>query len=698
MAKLVQESIPFKDAMDNLANLATLDLNGLPRIGIVAKHKIVTDEQEFPEVEVLWLSAEGSEPLLEVLDMTLASVHEHLKRLVKEMDWEDSKSRHALESMMALCGESAQRLEKYVEIRLGKKISLMNRPSMIALQDDYSHFTSKIKQDEPQDSTDQLQNLETVRRDRDYELFYIRKEDGAPYFSTDLLRHMRLISDFETDGESFEEDPLLQVRTMMDRDLQASSQQMLKACHYLVTDFYKVYKRLANNDLAGSLSQAIMALLLAANPRNLLQHTTSKSCQQYFEDFLFFIRASFHTDEYQKFVAYPPEKSDKIAHLLLNLTHMLTHELYVRTGGVKQEAVGLIHRTTRKGSEPASAVHAKGDTIWSQLSIDDENYRSRLAKFPSGPLFKTLDLVRFEESEPMPFDPIVQGNIPMELFAMNGKNRPIHFLKMASPTRQWVINKAEILDEIRGVLRYYNSTSPKQKHLMINLQDRTSWKEFIRCKALEEMQKNAEFNPVLVVATLAKDTDFYSQATQYAEMDKAELFFASFLKQFDAAEGQGFYFPATFKASEMSGFVQSLIPIIHRHFFGKSNTLSRRGREDFIEIVYQFIVLKLIDHYSPTSVSFTCKDALDTGAAASAMFFAFIHLLKGEFAEKKNVDYFRWLLYAPSLFVRERALDPERLNRALTSLERFDEGMKVHRKAIFRDLEGLFSSKLLESF
>ncbi len=696
MAKLVQETIPFKEATDNLARLSTLDLNAPPRIGLANKSKIVTDAVEFPEVDVLWLTAEGSGPILEAFDLTLHSVHEQIIKLTKEIDWERGKSRRALEALMALCGEAAQRLEKYLEIRLGKKVPVMHRPAMVSLQEDYDRFAQQFKQDEPHAAGDQLKNLEVIRKDQDYELFYIRKEDGAPYFSTDLLRHMRLVSDFEGEGDSFEEDPLLQIRSMMDRDLQASAKQMLGDCHPLMADFFKIYKRFSQNDLASSLSQAIMALLIAANPRNLVQNTSVKTCQQYFEDFLYFLRASLKTDEYQKFVAYPPDKSDKMAHLLLNLTHMLAFGLYTRVGGVKQEAVGLIHRTIRKGTESPKAIFQKGETLWSQLLIDDENYRSRLAKFPSGPLFKTLDLVRFEEEEPIPFDPVMQGNIPMQLFKIQAKGKQIDFLKLPCPTRQHVINKVEILDEMRALLRFYNTAKPAQKHLLINLQDRTSWKEFIRCKALEDMQKNAEFNPALVVVTIAKNTDFYSQANEYAELEKEGLFCATFLKQLEQAEGCGFYFPGSSKAAELTAFAGTLMPLIHRHFFGKKNTLDRREREDFIEIFYQFLTLKLIDQYNPTSVSFTCKDALDTGASASAMFYAFIQLLKGEFEDKKTVDYFRWLLYAPSLFVRERVLDSERLMRALTALERLSDGVEKNRKALLRDLEGVYSSQLLD--
>ena len=179
------------------------------------------------------------------------------------------------------------------------------------------------------------------------------------------------------------------------------------------------------------------------------------------------------------------------------------------------------------------------------------------------------------------------------------------------------------------------------------------------------------------------------------ELDQADGFLNRLYQQFEQPEGHGFYFPSSFKASDLNQFVRGAADLIHRDFFDKSKVLSRRQREDFIEIFDQLLVLKLIDHYGPTTVSFTCKDALDTGAAASAIFFGFVQLLQGSFGEKKEVDYFRWLLYAPALFVRERAIDPERLCRVLTGLERFDAGMKENSKSIMRDFEKLFSAGLL---
>lgn len=702
MAKILRESITFKDAMDNLSALASIDPSAVGPIGILGKNRIVVDEEEFPQLEIRWLSAEGSEPLLEVLDSTFRAIYDYLLHLFEspEMDWDSERGRRAISAIIALAGESVTRLEKYLENLLGKSGSkISDREGYRSLIHLYERkFSGRVKDDEPHEVDDaQLKNMETVRRDQEYELFYILKEDGSPYFSPELLRHMRLICDVESEGDSFEEDPLLQVRSMVDRDLQASAKQILSSCHLIINDFYKIFRRLSNNDLAASLSFSITALFLSANPNNLLQNTSGKTSQQYFEDFHRFLRSAFRTDEYQKMIAYPPEKGDKVAHLLLNLIHGLSDELFHRKGGVKQEAIGLIHRTARKGSEEHKITLKKEMSIWNQLLVDDENYRSRLAKFPSGPLFKILDLIRMEEREPISFDSISQGNYPMHLFEIHVRGKGIDVLHIPSPTRQQHVNKVEILDEMRGMLRYYSTGGAPRKHLLINLQERTSWKEYARCKAVEELQKNAEFSNSLTVITIPKNTDFYTQNSEYLNVNTADEFMTAILQQLEMPEECGFYFPPSFKLNELVRFAESILPLIHRHFFQKKNVLTRRNREDFIEIFYQFVILKLIDQLQPDSISFTCKDAIDTGAAESACFFAFLKMFSSGFDEKIDLDYFRWLMYAPSLFVRERATDPERLTRALTALERIDMSFKENKKAMVEDFASLYHPQLFKS-
>src|SRR5262249_30026945 len=147
---------------------------------------------------------------------------------------------------------------------------------------------------------------------------------------------------------------------------------------------------------------------------------------------------------------------------------------------------------------------------------------------------------------------------------------------------------------------------------------------------------------------------------------QAEEFLSQFKAQLASAEECGFFFPNECTA-EIQKFVPKALSFIHQEFFGGKETLSRKNREDFIAIFYQPLILKLIEMLQADSMSFTCKDAIDTGAAQNGLFFGMLHLLNGQIEEE--LDFMRWLFYMPALFVRERAIDPERLQRSVSALE-----------------------------
>ncbi len=696
MGNKTKETISTQDAMDNLAAIMSIDMNNPPPLGIFKKNRIVTSEEEFGPETTPWLSGEGEGPILEILELTYRAIHNHLVKLYEspETNWESAKG---IAVMMELIGESAKRAQDFLQFRLGKTLSsnVTDGEEFKALQKFYTQkFAKKIEGSEnsgldlPETG---LSDFESVRADSEYELFYILNEEGKPYFKPEVLRHIKLSCDFEMGGD-LEEDPLLKIQAMKDRDLHASASQILTECYPIITDFFKVAKNLQENELASSLSMAVMALFIAANPRYLLQNTAAKSCIDYFSDFHLFLKRAMKTSEYQKLIAYPPEKSDKMAHLLLYLVHSLARSFFERAGGVKLESIGLIHRMMRRGEEEKKKTKEpllKADTIWNQFLLDDEKYRALLSKFPNGPLFKILDLLREEHEEEVTvsFNPISQHNLPSMLYEIEREGKKIHLLRIPSPTKQTLINKAEIDDEFRAFLR--SLSQAKKKHLLINLQDRTSWKEYARSSALEKLQLNAEFNQQLFVLTLPKSTDFYYQINEYINLNKTEEFLIALKAQIQSFEECGFFFPAELKKQELIHFVDRSLPFIHKTFFHNKNVLTRQNREDFIEIFYQFLVLKCIDLLHPSSLSFTCKDAIDTGAASSALFYGFFKLLTSQFKPKEDADFLRWLLYTPALFIRERAIDPERLNRALSALEQLHEELAEDGKNVLKAFEGL---------
>jgi len=712
MIHKIKETIDIQDAMDNLAAIVSIDMENPPPLGIVKKHRIVTTEEEFAPDTVQWLSGEGTESIVDLLELTYRAVHQHLLKLYEspEMNWENEKTRKGIAAMMTLVGESAQKIEAFLLLRLGKPMPqhIASGEEFKALQKFYTHrFVKKFpdgvegeeawKQEWSENeesplldlSKTGLKDFETVCRDSEYELFYIRNEEGKPYFNAELLRNIKLSSQLtEGESDSFEEDPLLKIRSMQDRDLHASAGQILGECHPPIVDFYKIARKLEGNELGASLGMAIIALFLAANPRYLLQNTLGKSSLQYFDDFHHFLQRAMRTSEYQKLIAYPPDATDKASHLLLYLTHSLCKSFFERAGGVKLESIGLIHRTMRRGEEikqKGNELLLKGETIWNQFLLDDEKYRTLLAKFPNGPLFKILDLIREEEEGAIvPFDPIGQGNLPSRSYQIERRGKKIDILRLPSPTRQGLIHKVDIADEFRGYLRALACNAPVHKHLLINLQDRTSWKEYARSRALETLQFHAEFNHQLLVITLPKSTDFYHQNNEYLNLNKAEDFLKAFHEQLSAPEECGYFFPPSLKNTELARFTDTALTAIHQLFFHNKNSLTRRNREDFIEIFYQFFILKCIDMLEPNSISFTCKDAIDTGAAQQGTFYGFVQLLAGDFSGKESQDFLRWLLYTPALFIRERAIDPERLNRTISALERLDGEMSERRKQIIK--------------
>lgn len=710
MSRKLKEALELTEAMGNLATIAEINMDHPPRLGLVKGTTLVTDEEEFPMGSIQWLTAEGEAPILDALDKTYRTIHQHLQTLYEnpETDWESKKLQSGIAATMSLVGESAGKMDRYLAFRTGKPTEkrISDREEFKALQQFYLYrFKGKFpggiegeqawseewaeNEEAPSSLSSGLKDFETVKRDKEYELFYIRNEEGTPYFNQELLRNIKLTVDMESQADTFEEDPLLKVRSMQDRDLSASAEQILRDCYPAIDDHLKLAKKLEDNDLAQMLNKAVMALFLAANLRNLIQNTSGKSCLQYFLDFQTFLRSAMRTGEYQKWMAYPPDSSDKSALTLLKLTHTLCYSFFRRVGGVKQEAIGLIHRTMRKGEEifQAEKKHLmKGDAFWNQFLLDDERLRALLLKFPNGPLFKILDLIREEQEEDIsvPFDPIGQENLPSRIYQIYKQDKQIDVIRCPSPIRQSLINKADICDEFRGFLRFCGSPSVRKKHLLINLNDRTSWREFVRSQALENLHKSAEFSAQYFAISLPKDNDFYHQNNEYINLNRADDFLAALLEQVASGEECGYSFPAIWKREEILSFTKEVLPAIHVLFFHQKDTLSRRNREDFIEIFYQFFILKAIEHFNPDSLSFTCKDAIDTGAAQAATFYGFLKLIGDVLQVKEERDFLLWLYYMPALFIRERAIDPERLSRSLAALERCDTELNAYRDKIFK--------------
>src|SRR3990167_4798624 len=115
MKQRVKEVIDVQDAMDNLAAIVSIDVENLPPLGVVKKYRIVTTEEEFGPDTVEWLSGEGPQTILDILDLTYRAIHQHLLKLYEspEMNWDNEKTRKGVSAMMDLVGESALKMDTF---------------------------------------------------------------------------------------------------------------------------------------------------------------------------------------------------------------------------------------------------------------------------------------------------------------------------------------------------------------------------------------------------------------------------------------------------------------------------------------------------------------------------------------------------------------------------------------------------------
>ena len=263
-------------------------------------------------------------------------------------------------------------------------------------------------------------------------------------------------------------------------------------------------------------------------------------------------------------------------------------------------------------------------------------------------------------------------------------------MHLPCPTKQQIITKAEIAEEFIGFLRFI--LEKRNKHLLFNLQDRTSWRENARATVLEDLQKMAEFKSTVTVITLSKDSNFYNQIEEYNTQTSATHFMKT-LKDRIFSKDKEYFIPLKLETKEVSDFVDKACLLIHDVFFMEKKDLSRQERCNFIEVFYHLLTLKIVEIEKFSSLSFTCKDAIDTGAAMNGSFFGFLKIIEGSDWTKEDEDFFLWLIYAPALQIRERAIISERLIRQIACIALID----AHRKGFKKALKSLYSSAFLDA-
>jgi len=720
--KRQKPNLSIIQAVETLSSIADIDYDH--DVGITQQNDLIIQDQPITYKTVHWLDEQDADTTVAVIKETFRVILRYLRNFYKK-EYREVKNEKAIEgikTIMVLVGEAAKKLDKYTNLfqkATGKSVTSLQEYKR--LQDFYltriarkidegtlgrwilglTKGTLKRKRDvtfkgrATTATRHVFVDLESVKKDTEYELFSLRKEDGTRFFNPRLIRNIKLVCDF---GEYFGNrpggDPLTNVNVWQDEVLHRSAIDIYKALRSPLQWFFAEQSHEKNQELVGILHKAFLALMLSGNSRNLSSNKPIKNCAEYFGDFQNYLRRALQTRDYQKLIAYPPKRSDHFACRLLDLVNNTCRALFMDVTG-NQEAIKKIHDLLEEAYQEHSPEHLeetkRTHQVWNRLAGDYMALVKLLKRHPSGPLAKILD--NLEQGTHQVFDPLFQDNIPNRLFFCRVGKWDLEHIRHPAPIRQEYIHKASITEEFKAFLRALG----KKKFLIINLQDRTSWREYFRSQVIEELQHQPEFEKHLTVVTLPKDTEFYHQLPPYHEENHANIFMAQFREHLED-ENVGFYFPKSIKDQLFPTFVDGVMKEIHQVFFEGKNVLSRENRLSFIEIFYLFLELKLIEIVKPSVFSLSCKDGIDVGSSATAGVFVFLKLLNQNILTEADWDQLDLILFGPSLLVRERAMLQERFNRLTSTLKTIEATLREKgANSIKKTFQPYFKSPVLKA-
>jgi hypothetical protein len=605
----------------------------------------------------------------------LERVTAHLRRYCAIHDLELGSRTHleGIRSLVELAGKAARKLDRVTALFQLAQTSRLAQQKEIAELEDFVRTVvgpESVRQEEQRAAWEeehadewapgmveeayQIRTAEQLRGDAEYELLQIRDEEGNRYFGPELLRSIRNACRL-ADYLAFEagEDPLVQVHLWFDRNMQVAAQSIYLACETLLRAYFKQAGRARGQPLVAKLNQAVMALMLARSPFNLLRNCAAKSCTEYFYDFHALLRGAMESETYQEMVSGEP---DGWRQLQIDLAHQLCRSLYDHQEGTRELVVHL-----RRILGGASRVEG--------LIQDQERLAELLKRVPNGPLFKALDLLQEADLRHAPFDPIRQRAVPCRTATLAWDQQQTGLLRLPAPVVQEWIHKAVIAPEFIGFLRA--NAAIGQRHLMINLQSRTSWQEVSRAQSLESLQRAGELADAFTVVTVPRDNDFYHQTGAFHDLQRADHFFQAFLEQVGSTE-TGYFISVQLGQTLTPSWWSDLLATVRNCWYGERETLTRHQRLDCIELVQQLLVLKLIETLRPATVSFTCKDGVDLSSPAQVELVALLHALQGASPDSGMIDWMRLQLFGYPLLVREREVNGERFKRCLSLCHALD--------------------------
>lgn len=514
-----------------------------------------------------------------------------------------------------------------------------------------------------------IKNLEVIRKDTDYELFYIKDEDGLNHFSKNLLRHTQLLGTFDELFLSFQgEDPFIKLKFIEDRLKQKRAQLIKNQLTSKVDYFLKEAFRFKKHPFIGYTNQMLVALCLSSYPSLVMQNDPMKACFEYFNDLIHFVTTLVVRPEFFKTSSSVEALADKGIISCQRFISGVIDALFLSKNDisyVSEHLYQFVRKPVFEGFSPIS--------FFDKLLEFDKSVRALLSNFPSGPLMKALDFIK-DPDKPTIFRPLA-SNLPQNLFDLDYHDKVLSCICMGSPTIQEDVKNA-VVDPMFSI---FISHLEGGNNLVIDLEDGSNMFNQARVKSVLNLAKAD-----LIVSSIPRGGLLYNMQDVYAFVDETNEFKALILEQFEQQEGNTFSNSMLFKKD-----IAPLLDFIHHKIFADKNALNLKERLVFIEILELFMSVCLIHKYEASNLIVICKDGLDHSNMYLMGLYSLVQLVNHEnLFSPQTFSFFVSELYGPAMILRDRAIFEESLVRMVSALS-FIQATMVKNPGFIKDLSQL---------
>ncbi len=384
-----------------------------------------------------------------------------------------------------------------------------------------------------------------------------------------------------------------------------------------------------------------------------------------YREFLDTLRRTIQTADYQTMMANMRQNPDNYPEEL-----RLIHQL-VKARFCGNEMYDYCHRLV------SSCMDLAPDEMLHELDWDEQF--ARIDEMPDelGANRLAVSYAKLKGFANVGFDPHRETNVPYVnyRFMFGGMERTN--LRFGTPTWEGVWHRASVVPEFTALLDAIAVEGGK--HLYINLQDRNPryiGDESGRSNALEALATT--YPDTLYIATLSQDSDFYNQSKGFAALNNAEKFKEEFMLQMLERPNSGFFFSENLHIQDNVHHLVNILQEVHERMFDGRETLTVRERQDFIEIAYTLMTLRLLQISGAETFNMSCKDAIDRGGKNMALLLAALGMMTDKMDDPEFKEQHMVSTHAPALIVKKQAIIPSRRIRFTQAIET----LSAHKDAV----------------